>query len=307
MIKSTMLLLFLVYLSASPVYGQVALPNSDLGLTSINDGIAGPAYLYESYLGSQNASEFKDAEGNTIPGDNNLNAFFWINHFASISKKPSLLKGFPLWEILLPTVVNVKVDGLGLDENKTGLGDAILGVGIQWSDKKLFGKTFFHRFLLNTVVPIGTYDKDEPVNTGANVWSVMPYYAFTLYWDQASKWETSVRLRYQWNSKNKDVLFGNDAQPGQAMWANYSVSYELAKNFRMGVAGYYLKQLSDHQINGVAIPNSKETALSVGPAFYYQHKTFFLRLTGAFDVMTENRFEQKPFVNLTLSKIWLKK
>ena len=306
-IKSTILLFCLLGSAVFHINAQVTLPFSDLGLTSINDGVAGPAHLYESYLGSLNASEFHDADGNAIPGDNSLNAFFWVNHYASISKKPSLLKGFPVWEVLLPTVVNIKLEGLGgIDENRTGLGDAIIGVGLQWPNNKLFGKTFFHRFLLNAVVPIGTYDKDKPVNIGANVWSIMPYYAFTLYWDEASKWETSMRLRYQWNSKNNDVAFGEDAQPGQAAWMNYSVSYEAAKNFRIGVAGYYLQQLSDHQINGVELPDSKERAFSVGPGFFYQHKSFLFRLTGAFDVMAENRFVQKPFINFTLSKVWLK-
>lgn len=286
---------------------QVSLPASDLGLTSTNDGVAGPAYLYEAFFGSQNATKFKDKNGNNIPGNNKLNAQFMVNHFVTVSQKP-LWGGFPAFEILVPIVhADVKIQGPGVDDSKFGLGDITVGVGIQWPNKKLFGKTFFHRFLLNGVVPAGSYSKTDAVNTGSNVWSIMPYYAFTIYWDKATKWETSMRFRYQWNSKNTDVIFANDVQPGQATWINYGVSYMAYKNFRIGFAGYWVQQLSEHKIADTKIPDSKEMAFSVGPSFFYQHKTSIFRLTGAFDVSAKNRFTQAPFINFTFSKIWPKK
>ena len=286
---------------------QVSLPASDLGLTSINDGVAGPAYLYEAFFGSQNSTKLKDKNGDDVPGDNKMNAQFMVNHFVTVSKKP-LWGGFPVFEILIPIVnADVKIEGPGVDDNKFGLGDITVGTGIQWPNKKLFGKTFFHRFLLNAVAPTGSYSKEDAVNTGSNVWSIMPYYAFTIYWDTATKWETSMRFRYQWNSKNTDVAFADDVQPGQAAWINYGVSYMPYKDFRVGVTGYWLQQLTEHEIGGEKIPDSKEMALSVGPSFSYQHKTSTFKLTGAFDVSADNRFAQTPFINFTFSKVWLKK
>jgi len=191
---------FLIMLCFS-LNAQVSIPANDLGLTSINDGVAGPAILYEAFVGNQNSTKLKDNDKNTIPGDNSLHTFLLINHFVDVLKKPAL-GGFPAFEILVPVVnVNVKLPAAGLDENRTGLGDVIVGAGIQWPNKKFLGKTFFHRFLLNGVLPVGTYDKDKPVNVGSHVWSIMPYYAFTIYWDKAAKWETSMRFRYMWNSK----------------------------------------------------------------------------------------------------------
>jgi hypothetical protein len=290
-------------------HAQVNLPPNDLGLTSINDGVAGPAILYEVFLGSQNSTKLTNSDGNEVPGDNSLNNILFINHLAIVSKKP-MLKGFPVTEILVP-LVNVDIDfpGAGLNESEFGLGDIIIGAGIQWPNKKLFGKTFFHRFLLNAILPVGTYDDEKPVNVGNNVWSIMPYYAFTLYWDESNKWETSMRFRYMWNSKNNDpfVALGvGDTQPGQAFYLNYAASYNLGKEFRIGMAGYFLQQLSDHEIQGNSIPDSKEMAFSVGPAFFKQHKTFMFRLTAAFDVASENRWSQTPFINFTLTKIWPK-
>lgn len=300
---------FLLPLSFS-VKAQVSLPANDLGLTSINDGVAGPAILYEAFAGNQNSTKLKDNDGNTVPGDNSLHTFMLINHFVTVLKKPAL-GGFPAFEVLVPVVnVNVQIEGAGIDKSKTGLGDVIVGAGIQWPNKKFLGKTFFHRFLLNAVLPVGTYDNEKVVNIGSHVWSIMPYYAFTIYWDKATKWETSMRFRYMWNSKNTNPFIAmgvDDIQPGQAFWTNYSVSYMAGKNFRFGVAGYFLQQLSDHKIQGHSIPDSKEMTLSVGPAFFYQYKTNMFRLTGAFDVTTHNRWAYEPFINFTYSKIWPKK
>ncbi|MCG2792747.1 MAG: transporter [Weeksellaceae bacterium] len=302
--------LLLISFSCLPVVlqAQVNLPANDLGLTSINDGVAGPAILYEAFLGSQNSTRLNDANGDKIPGDNSLHNFLFINHLAIVSKKP-MLDGFPVAEILIPLVnVGIEVPPV-LDENKFGLGDAIIGAGIQWPNKKLFGKTYFHRFLLNVIVPTGTYDKEKVVNVGSNVWSIMPYYAFTIYWDASNKWETSMRFRYMWNSKNNDPFVGlgvDETQPGQAFYMNYGVSYNVGKEFRVGAAGYFLQQLTDHQIAGNSIPNSKEMAFAVGPAFFKQYKTYMFRLTAAFDVAAKNRWSQTPFVNFTFTKVWPK-
>ncbi|MGX1022992.1 SphA family protein [Psychroflexus sp. MBR-150] len=304
--KSLLLILF----SCLPLFlqAQVNLPPNDVGLTSINDGVAGPGILYEAFLGSQNSTKLTDANGDEIPGDNSLNNFLFINHLAIVSKKP-MLNGFPVAEILIP-LVNVGIEvPPALDESEFGLGDIIIGAGIQWPNKKLFGKTFFHRFLLNAILPTGTYDEENLVNVGSNVWSIMPYYAFTIYWDESNTWETSMRFRYMWNSKNKDPFVGlgvEETKPGQAFYVNYAASYNLGKEFRVGVAGYFLQQLSDHEIGGNSIPDSKEMAFAVGPAFFKQYKTFMFRLTVAFDVTTENRWSQAPFVNFTFTKIWPK-
>jgi hypothetical protein len=52
-------------------------------------------------------------------------------------------------------------------------------------------------------------------------------------------------------------------QPGQAFHINYATSYELFKNAKLGFNGYWLQQLTNHEINGVAIPNSKERTVGL--------------------------------------------
>jgi anthranilate 1,2-dioxygenase (deaminating, decarboxylating) large subunit len=98
-----------------------------------------------------------------------------------------------------------------------------------------------------------------------------------------------MRLFYVWNSKNDDHAdipspelnpesgtppeFADDIQPGQAVWANYATSYGVTDNLRLGINGYYLEQISNHQIDGHDIPNSRERLLAVGPGMMYIAKS----------------------------------
>jgi hypothetical protein len=81
-------------------------------------------------------------------------------------------------------------------------------------------------------------------------------YAFTY---DRTKTEFSARLHYLWNSTNNDPFVGfgiKNSQAGQAFHVNYAASYELFKNVRLGFNGYWLQQLTDHEINGASLPNS---------------------------------------------------
>ncbi len=70
---------------------------------------------------------------------------------------------------------------------------------------------------------------------------------------------------------------GDDLQPGQAFHFNYSFEYEFFKNFRGAVAGYYLKQLTDDEVNGNSVPDTKEQVFAIGPAvFWAASPNFFL-------------------------------
>ena len=41
----------------------------------------------------------------------------------------------------------------------------------------------------------------------------------------------------------------------------------MAIDVRLGFNGYWLQQLTDHEINGVAVPNSRERSVGLGPEF----------------------------------------
>jgi hypothetical protein len=60
-------------------------------------------------------------------------------------------------------------------------------------------------------------------------------------------------------------LGADDTQPGQAFHMNYAASYEVWENFRIGLAGYLLYQLTDDKVDGNDIGQSRERVIRLGP------------------------------------------
>ena len=114
-------------------------------------------------------------------------------------------------------------------------------------------------------MPTGKYSDRRPVNIGNHFVAVNPYYAFTY---RRKKVEFSARLHYLWNSINNDPFVGfgiKSMQPGQAFHVNYATSYEVLNNVRLGFNGYWLQQVTDHRTNGIAVRNSLERTVGLGP------------------------------------------
>ena len=86
----------------------------------------------------------------------------------------------------------------------------------------------------------------------------------------------SAKFMYDYNTKTDMQVVGPGVtgriKPGQEFHVDYAVDYELAPGWRGGLAGYYYKQLSDDEINGVDSISKKSEALAIGPAIKYDFK-----------------------------------
>lgn len=302
-VMGTAVLVYLMTICAA-VQSQVNLPPVNLGGSSFMDGVAGPGLLFQETISYYDANDFTDGEGGNIPGDNEVEAIVALTQFSLVTKKP-LLGGFYGAEVLLP-IVDVDVDtGFGPKGSPSGMGDLIISPFIiQWMHGKLFDKPYWHRLNFDFILPTGDYDSDKSVNIGSNVVSINPYYAFTL--EASPKFEISGRLHYLWNSENDNPhprLAADDTQPGQAFHVNYAASYAFLPGWRAGLAGYYLKQLTDHQIDGRDIANSKEQVFAIGPGISYAAKGQFFNLNAYFESNAENRTEGTN-ITLRYSKVF---
>jgi hypothetical protein len=271
---------------------DIPLPPVNLGETSFQDGIAFPGWLVEETFVYYDANTFTDSKGKDIPGSNRLTAMSAVTHVAWISSF-RLLGGFYGAEVLLP-LVDLDVDtDFGPNGRERGMGDLIVGpLFIQWSDSKLFGMPYFHRFNLDFVLPTGEYRQNYPVNVGSNIYTFNPYYAFTLI--PTERLEVSARWHYLWCSENSDPFVGlgaDNTQPGQAFHANFAASYEMLKGLRLGLNGYYLQQLTDDQIDGDDQAASKERVLGIGPGLKYTYERLSLYLNTYYETAAENRPE----------------
>ena len=271
---------FLIGLICAPCAQAYDLPAVNLGFTSFLDGgpPAGPGFYFTQYIQYYNSDEFLDDDGDNLLPDvanEQLDAWISLSQFLYQSDRALLFGGKWGLDVIVPVVsLNLDLDvPIPLEDNGSGIGDILVGPYLQWDP--IMGKNgpiFMHRIEFQFIFPTGKYDSDKELNPGSNVYSINPYWAATLF--LTPRWTASWRLHYLWNSENDDpnraYVGADDTQPGQAIHLNYASAYEVvAKKFRLGVNGYYLKQITDSQVNGQDIPDSEEQVFAMGPGAMY--------------------------------------
>jgi hypothetical protein len=293
----------LTFTGESPAV-DIPLPTVNLGDTSFQDAIAFPGWLVEETFSYYHANQFNDYQGHDRPGSNRLTIMSAVTHVAWISNF-RLLGGFYGAEILVPLAVLDFKTEFGPNDRDHGLGDiSVSPFFIQWPEHTLFGRPFFQRLDLLFKLPTGDYSSHSAVNVGSNIYSFNPYYAVTL--APTPRLEFSSRLYYLWNSENDDPFFklrANNTQPGQAFHVNAAASYEIFKDFRAGVAGYALQQITDDKVDGNDQVHSKERVFGIGPGFKYKLDTWLLYLNSYYETGAENRPEGVKVV-FRISKIF---
>ncbi len=294
--KVTVLLVLI--LTATITTGAFAYnqPPLNLGLTNVLDQPPGPGLYFFEYIQTYEASTFKDANGNEIPAFKGEKIDFLLSFNQLIWVSNTQVLGGNLGFDLIQPIVTINTRNKVLTSNPSHFGDPIIGPFIQWFNHKLFGMPYLHRFELDVVLPLGAYSSDYALNPGANIYTIEPYYAFTLFF--SPKLSTSWRLHYTYNGENDDTKI----KPGQAFHFNYSLEYEVIKDLRVAVAGYYLKQLTEDETNGVKGSGTKEQVFAIGPAIFWSPPgKLVIGLKTAIETSAENRPEG---VRTTLRFIW---
>lgn len=253
------------------------LPVVNLGLTSFLDGglPAGPGWYLQEYFQNYSADRLRDKNGKDIglPKQN-------LDYQVSVTQL-SYLSNIRLGNAslglntLLPIVTRMRLDD-GLNnaalKAQSGMGDLLIGPFIQFDPiMGPDGPRFVQRIELQVNLPTGEYDPKKDVNPGNNAWSFDPYWAAT-YWF-TPKWTASVRAHYLYNGKNNDPgqAFGDvdDIQAGQALHANFATEYAVTDHLRLGINGYWLKQITDTQVDGHDVAGRREKVWAVGPGAMY--------------------------------------
>lgn len=282
------------------------LPAVNLGFTSFLDGgpPAGPGLYFTQYLQYYSSSDFNDRDGNEIPfPDPEVDVLVSLSQFIYQSNTPVVLGGKWGIDLIVPIVLldtGYSQSGPFPEDNGTGLGDILIGPFIQWDPvmgEK--GPKFMHRIELQLIFPTGKYDSDKELNPGSNFFSINPYWAATAF--ITPQLTASVRLHYLWNGENDDPNRGfvgaKDTRAGQAVHTNFALGYEvLPKRLRIGANGYYLKQITDTEMDGEDVPDREEEVFGIGPGMVYhisQGQHLFANLM--FETTAENRTEGTRF------------
>jgi hypothetical protein len=267
------------------------------------DGVGGPGLLVREALGAYGAPRFADASGGTVPGTNTVSAFTSI---ALVGYMPpfKVLGGNWGGEVLVP-VVHAGLTTPSGSATATGIGDVTFSALVwQAPPVLLVGRQFFQRLDLDVVAPTGQYAKSALITAGSHLWSVNPYYAFT--WLATDRIETSWRFHYLWNSTNNapaPAYEASNIQPGQAVHFNGAASIAVIPEFRVGVAGYFLRQITDSDANGRSVSGSQEQVAGLGPGFLGSVGTFQFLANAYEEFAVENR-PRGTRVSVVVLDVW---
>jgi hypothetical protein len=281
-------------------------PAVNLGLTSFLDGgpPSGPGFYYTQYVQYYTADKFNDGNGDGIPlPDPELDVWVIAAQFIYQSNQDLMLGGKWGINLIIPYIsldASYAFPGPFPEDNGAGLGDILVGPFLQWDP--IMGKNgpiFMHRIEFQMIFPTGEYDQNKEINPGSNYFSFNPYWAGTLFF--TPKWTLSTRIHYLWNAENGDPNrqygLADNTQAGQAIHLNFATEYEIIpKILRLGINGYYFKQITDSQVDGNDIDNSKEQVLGIGPGLLWHiTKDDHLFFNTYFESMAENRTEGDRF------------
>lgn len=281
---------------AASAYDQ---PNVNLGFTSFMDGgpPAGPGWYYAQYVQFYTADTFRDLD---LPVKPRLNA--WVGLSQLIYQSEDAVFGTSRWgvNVMIPyAYFDLKDRGLPLRANN-GLGDLLIGPYLQWDPiMGERGPVFMHRVEFQTIWPTGDYDRQSAINPSANVISLNPYWAAT--WWATPQATVSWRLHYLWNEKNDRPNIPDptvrETQAGQAVHGNVAASFEvIPQQLRVGLNGYFFRQIENSKANGTRIPDSKEQVYAIGPGALWsfsQHSHLFFNYYREFEA--QNRTEGDRF------------
>lgn len=254
------------------------LPTVNLGMTSFLDGglPAGPGWYSQTYFQDYDSNKLTDHQGNKLAlPKTDLN-------YQVIVEQVSYMSNLRVGEhaalglnFLLPFVSKMDMnDGLNNAAIKAqgGFGDLMIGPFIQFDPVMgESGPKFVQRIEFQVNLPTGDYDRNKDINPGNNAVSLDPYWAAT-YWFNP-KWTASTRIHYLYNFKNDDPGYAlgaiSDMQAGQAIHANFATDYAVTPQLRLGLNGYWLKQITDTKVDGDDIKGRRDQVWAIGPGAMY--------------------------------------
>ncbi len=185
-------------------------------------------------------------------------------------------------------LIEKKVECSGFTDRASGLGDMVLcPLWLAWH-----GNIFHFLLSFDMISPTGVYDKNDRVNIGNNHWTFEPMLGITAIFP--NRFTVDLNLLYDFNWKNNDYMDPLTQKEtyhksGQAFHLDYAIGYRITGHFRLGIAGYYWKDVTKDKIDGRTISDSKGQVFSMGPVINFQRDQVTISLKTQWETMVKNR------------------
>ena len=269
--RRTSCLALFVAILASMVCAGLSWAGNSAAVLGTEDYYAGalppPGFHYVNYVLYYNADELKDADGNSggPPG-------FEVTALANVFRpvfvaNTTILGANPAWHVVVPLVhQNIKSDMF--DDNADGIGDIYVSpLILGWHTK-----VYHYIAGLDVIMPTGEYDSDEISNIGKDHWTFEPAVALSALYPNGVQF--GVKLMYDIHTKTEDygVMGAEDTvefKTGQQFHGDYNLSYAIKPNFQLGIAGFFLVGVTDDEMDGESVDDSKEQVVAAGPSVMY--------------------------------------
>ncbi len=241
-----------------------------------------PGTYFLDYIQYYHARKLKNKDGNDAIPNFDLKATANVFRFLHVTKQ-QIFGGNWGMQLIVP-LVNIDVSlspaaGVNLSDSKSGLGDITIDpIMISWHSPN-----FHWVFGLDITVPTGAYDQNDLANIGRNYYTFEPVLAFTYLTNNG--FDLSAKFMYDINTKNSKANLrpGDDYLSGQEFHFDYTVAKKI-DSFSLGLGGYYYKQMTSDEVNGVKVDGSqpgtygKGQVFAIGPQVKYDYKNMFFVL-----------------------------
>ncbi|GGB20305.1 hypothetical protein GCM10011511_50060 [Puia dinghuensis] len=242
-------------------------------MANIYDGVAGkPGFVYQGYAQLYQTNRIYNANGDNTGSLLKVNSLLSLHQLIYLTPV-KVLGGNLGFTVLVPIVriTATNTAGPAPSVNPDAVGDIVQGTAIQWSDRKLFGKVFWHRLEADVNIPTGSYNSNYAINASSHLWAIGVYHAFTLFLNK----NVTLSARNQFNYNFR--IIDKPDKPGACYNGNYSIDVSLLKDFKLEVAAYYLTQITEDSYDGdhnyyqnrYQLSTTKERVLGFGPGLAY--------------------------------------
>jgi hypothetical protein len=147
----------------------------------------------------------------------------------------------------------------GLGDSTFAVGDPLATAFLGWDEGNWHWKV---TGLLN--IPIGSYDKHNLVNMGFNRWAADLTGAVT-WLDPKVGLEVSLATGFTFNGENP----ATDYRTGTELHVEGAVMQHVSKDFAIGAAGYYYRQVTGDSGPGAVLGPFKGEVAAIGPNLTY--------------------------------------